>query len=649
MSQDQISHGVQLSVSDIGGIDETEVHFDPGVTILEGRNATNRTSLLQALMAALGSDRTSLKGDADEGHVEFILDDRTYTRTLERQNGTILSSGDPYLSDSELADLFAFLLESNEARQAVARGDDLRDLIMEPVDTEAIQREIRQLKQEKQQLDGDLDELDSLKSNLPQLEQKRNQLESDIESKRDELREKEAELDAVDADVDETRQEKAELENKLGELRDIRATLEDIRFDIETEEESLEALREERSEVESELDELAETPMGEIDRIEARTNQLRDQKQTLDSELNELQSTIQFNEEMLDETEEKTATRWFDASDSGGSVTDQLVADEETVACWTCGSEVQRDQISTTVDQLRGLREEKLDRSRSILEEIDELTDEREQLEAQQHRRDRFERRLEEIETEIEGRTEALEERQERRDELTSAVGDLETEIESLQGQEYSEILDLHKEANQLEFELGQREERLDEVKSEIASIEDRLAEQDRLETQRAEVRSELEDLRTRIDQLERQAVDEFNDQMETVLDILNYANIERIWIDRTQERVREGRRKVSKNVFDLHIVRQSRSGTTYEDTIDHLSESEREVTGLVFALAGYLVHDVYERLPFILLDSLEAIDAERITKLVEYLEQYADYLVVALLSEDAAALDTEYQRISDI
>jgi len=29
------------------------------------------------------------------------------------------------------------------------------------------------------------------------------------------------------------------------------------------------------------------------------------------------------------------------------------------------------------------------------------------------------------------------------------------------------------------------------------------------------------------------------------------------------------------------------------------LSESEREVTGLVFALAGYLVHDVHETVPF--------------------------------------------------
>jgi hypothetical protein len=49
------------------------------------------------------------------------------------------------------------------------------------------------------------------------------------------------------------------------------------------------------------------------------------------------------------------------------------------------------------------------------------------------------------------------------------------------------------------------------------------------------------------------------------------------------------------------------------------------------------------------LLDSVEAIDAPRIGELVEYFDQYADYLVIALLEEDAAALDTEYQRVTEI
>ena len=53
-------------------------------------------------------------------------------------------------------------------------------------------------------------------------------------------------------------------------------------------------------------------------------------------------------------------------------------------------------------------------------------------------------------------------------------------------------------------------------------------------------------------------------------------------------------------------MIRNTENGATYEDTIDHLFESECEVTGLVFALAGYLTHDLHESIPIMLLDSLE-------------------------------------------
>jgi len=140
-----------------------------------------------------------------------------------------------------------------------------------------------------------------------------------------------------------------------------------------------------------------------------------------------------------------------------------------------------------------------------------------------------------------------------------------------------------------------------------------------------------------------------FNNHMDTVLELLKYNNLDRIWIERTERQQREGRRNVTKASFKLHVVRSTADGAVYEDTVDNLSESEREVIGFVFALAGYLAHDVHEALPFILLDSVEAIDSQRLADLVEYFTDYSEYLVVALLEEDAQALSDEYERISEI
>ncbi|MFW5977610.1 MAG: chromosome segregation protein SMC, partial [Halohasta sp.] len=182
-----------------------------------------------------------------------------------------------------------------------------------------------------------------------------------------------------------------------------------------------------------------------------------------------------------------------------------------------------------------------------------------------------------------------------------------------------------------------------------IENVEAELAEREQLKTDREELRGRLETLRGRVDRLETEAVEAFNDHMDAVLETLGYDNLDRIWIERTTEPVTEGRRTVEESAFELHVVRSTDDGRAYEDTVGHLSESEREVTGLVFALAGYLVHEVHEELPFMILDSLEAIDADRIAALVDYLSEYAETVVVALLPEDAQALDDDYHRVTEI
>jgi len=154
---------------------------------------------------------------------------------------------------------------------------------------------------------------------------------------------------------------------------------------------------------------------------------------------------------------------------------------------------------------------------------------------------------------------------------------------------------------------------------------------------------------RTRIEQLETAAVEAFNDQMDELLGLLEFRNIERIWLERRQADGGVGDRAVTKPTFELHVVRSTAEGRSYEDTVSHLSESEREVTGLVFALAGYLAHDVHERLPVLVLDSLEAIDSDRIARLVDYVGEYADHVVVALLPEDARAVGDDCHRVTDI
>ena len=643
VQEPRLSDGT-IQVENVGGIEETDVEFTSGVNLLVGRNATNRTSLLQAFMAAIGSDNVTIKGDADEAVVELTLGGEAYTRRLHRRSGTVATDGDPDLDDPELGDLFAFRLESNEVRRAVERGDELHDIILRPMDTDEIEAEIDRLVDQRDQIERELDEIDQHKAELPQKEQRREELEAEIAEKTAELEAKEDELRAVD-DVERRQQQKEELQSKLDELSSLRSELKDVRYELETERERLSDLENEHAELQRERDDLPETPDDELATIESDIRTLRDRKQQLESETSELRSVISFNEDVLADAGPDALSALTETNDD---VTEQLL-DGDDVVCWTCGSNVDREQIAGTIDQLQTFSSEKLDEVADVEDQIeDERARQRELREAEQER-ERAERRLAELDDGIERCESTIERLADRRDALVADIESVEADVEELEAREYSEVLEHHRAANQLEYELGRLEQDLEAVEDEITTIEDRLREEDDLEARRNDVEDEISELRTRIERIERDTVEEFNDHMETVLEMLDYDNLDRIWLERREREVTEGRRTVTKTAFDLHVVRTTESGTAYEDTVDHLSESEREITGLVLALAGYLAHEVYEEVPYILLDSLEAIDSDRIAKLVDYVSDYADYLVVALLNEDAEAADSKYHRITEI
>ena len=643
--------GATVAVEKIGGIDETTVEIPPGVTVLRGRNATNRTSLLQALMAAHGSEWASVKGDAEQGRVELALGDETYTRTMTRTAEGVSGSGLGLLADPTVADLFAFLLEDNEARRAVERGDDLRELIMRPVDVAAIHRQIRAAERRKREIDEELDHIASLKRDLPDLEGKQADLRDEIAETRDDLQRVEERIDERNVDFQTTEESRDELETALDELQATRSELKRVRNDIQSEQESIAALRDERGRLAVERSGLPESPGDRLDTLESDIEGLRERKRELSEYTTRLQNVIGFNEELL-AGEHRAITDAIDAKpESVGDITDQLYQGSKTT-CWTCGSRVKADRIESTLQSMRDHLEETVTEIGDIEDELESLTDQRDDIEETRARAEELTETIAEVDTEIERRQSDVSDLRERRDNLSARVQELEDRVTSLRTEEFDQVLDLHTRANELELKLDRLESERDEVSEEIADIEAEIRRNDELTAQREKVVDELIALRSRIDRLEAEATDQFNEKMDDLIDVLGYGNVERIWLERTDtpdSSVEDSDDGVTGSTFTLHVVRSTDGGTVYEDTVGHLSESEREVTGLVFALAGYLVHDVYEEVPFMLLDSLEAIDAERIAALVEYFAEYPAYLVVALLPEDAQALPDEYTRITDI
>lgn len=641
---------MDVSVSNIGGINETTVELVEGVNVLVGRNATNRTSFLQSLMAASGSTRASLKGDADEGRVEIDIGPETYTRVLTSSAEGVDFSGDSVFEDTTTADLFSFLLEDNEARRAIAREEDLRELVMRPVDTDELTDRIDSLVAERDRIDDELESTSAADRKHSTLTERRAELRASLTETEGELEEKRTETEAADSGVAESMEEQDELDAALEALNEKRSELERITSRIENQRASLGSVREERNETADRLERIETVSDEEIASLNSDMQSLRKQKRRLDSSITQLQSLIQFNEEMIQG--ENTEILEFLSTDSTvGTVADALLPENEQASgrCWTCGSEVKLVEIEDTLERLRTLVHEKRQERSAVSSTLEDVQNERKELETAQQQHTELTATHDELETEIEDRVATIDRLTADREALKSEIEELERRVAELGGSRRNTLLELHREANELQFERDELQDELAAVESEIDELERVADHRAELEVEREEATSELEGLRGRIEQLEASAVESFNEHMEIVLDVLEYQNLSRVWLERATHEVRQGRETIEQTIFRIHVIRTDESGAAYEDTIAHLSESEREVVGLVFCLAGYLVHAVYEDVPFMLLDSLEAVDSGRIAKLVEYFEEHAPYTVVALLPEDAQALDNSYHRITAI
>ena len=626
---------VELAVENMGGIDSCAIEFQSGVNLLTGRNATNRTSLLRAVTGVLGGTSATLKSDADEGHVTLTIGDREYSRRYNRTETGVQVTGEPYEENSELIDLFISLLENNPARLAVERGDDLRELIMRPVDTTEIEQRIQRLQRERDELTDTVDRVERRSKQLPALEEQRQTLTAELESLEAEIESLRSAVTQYEADA-EMAEEAEELVDKLDERRKERSELTD-QIDLVTAE--IEALRERPEELRAERDELPEHSQADLETVQEELRSVRNRKRELENTAADLSAIVEFNEDILSDS----ISNLPEESASDDPVAELAPESDQEVTCWTCGNRAERGAIADRLENLRNVVTEKRTDSTELESRITELEHEQEAIRAAIEDRTELDRKLDDIDRKLEAKVERKESLEEEAEAVRETISELETNVADTEELRDSDLLETYERISELQYEQGQTQQELASVEDEIEEIES-LPDKPTLQEQLDEIRQELNYERGRVAELESELVSKFNEHMDEVLDILNYRNISRVWIERKEA---ESGSHGSDSTFDLHLVRESDTGSVYEDTVANLSESEREVIGLIVALAGYLVHEVYQHVPFMLLDSLEAIDSDRIADLIDYFSEYAPYLMVALLPEDASGITDKYTQIT--
>ena len=598
---------LHLVAENVGGIDECEFATDEGVTLVAGPNATNKTSMLRAVLFGVGADEVTIRTDAEEARVALSIHGERVERRAQRSGDKLAIDGDGLVTDERetiLLEQFAGLLQTNELRRAIERGDDVGPLLTRPLDVDRLKRERseklgrkRSLEREIASLEETDEQLAAARADRTDAIDRREQLEADIANLQDQRR-------SDDDELDELRERRA---GRVAERDRIRARVEELEAAVDRLDDRVTERRQELERAQSAATEAdAATLESERERLQSELDEIEDR-------LEILQSVVSTNREMLDS--QSRGALGFEATLSGDEVT-----------CWTCGTDVQLREIESTTDEVAALVESEKEARREYAPQLREIESAIEEAERTDRRVEELRRGLEDAERTRDERANSLDQQRDRLADLREALDTLDAEIaerEPASDDGPTEIEHLR-----VERETVGRE--IDRLESRIADLE---ADRERLATAREDVETlstEIASITELIENRERELREAFNEAMDDLLEALSFERIERVWLD---------------GAFEVVVAREV-DGAVREDALAHLAESEREMIGLVLGLAGYLAYDVESVAPVVVLDSLGAFDVERTARLVEYFADRTPFLLAAVHPEQAEALPFEQRSL---
>jgi DNA repair exonuclease SbcCD ATPase subunit len=597
---------LSVSVSNVGGIDDMSCTLDGPLAVITGPNASNKTSLLRAIAFGLGTSSIPVKNDATEARVELAIDGERAVRTARATDGGVELSGEPWLDagdDVERLEQFGCLLEFNDVRQTVRAGGDAEGTLKAPMNIDALERERAEKLERKSSLQDDLAELDGVAEQRveheAELDEARERV-ADLERELDDLRAQQADV-SDDGDLVELRGERADLVRQRNEYEQQVADLE----------EALDRLDERIAEANDELETAKEAAQRhDVEALQARREEIQQDLHEVEDRLDVLQSVLTANREMLD-------------SAYGGALGQDAGLMENSVTCWACGNRAPEGDFEGTVERLQDVVAEDKRRRQQHQPRLEEIEENIEAAERASQRVEEIEARKRDLEQQRTDRAESLSTRREQLSSVRDDLAALDDRLAERESEQQSTASDLAADVESARVDLHAARREVERLESVVADLQGRVEERDRKAALLDDLSGEITALTGRIENMEARLRTSFNEAMDELVAVLGYDEIDRVWLDGS---------------FDLVVAREI-DGVTRQDTVDHLSESEREMVGLVLALAGYVAYDVDDIVPVLMMDTMGAFDPDRTADLLAYFAEEAPLVVAALLPDSAEAV----------
>ena len=590
-----------IRIRNIGGIRSADATLQAGLNIIQASNFTGKSSFVHAIQTTMGTsgmyrESHPLREGTDQGSVRLDTPKGAHEVTLERANsGTITQRGETVLGDETdrtCARLFAFLGENNPIRARVREQADLTELLQAPLDLEDIDSKISARKRTRESKREALERAERAAENLPAVREAIATLEDEIDS----LRQRRDEVSASVGDAAEEDDLSNELAEKRSSLQSLEQRISGIQNEIDRTETDLE---EKRATLESLTVPEEPEPTADIETKESRISEC-------ELQIDLLEGLHRANKRVIEE----------DEVDLISSVERSVVGDE--FDCWVCGEPTQIDTVENRLgalqDKITQLREEKA----SLTNEVEEIEEQQRRYQEKQREKESLEEEIGRLKATLDDRTGDLAQAEERK-------AGLEAEIEGLEASVAAAEEDMGEKLTDIKATLRTKEQELDTQQSRLQELQEEQADAESLREDIDALNDEITRLKNRKTEKQWELKDEFDAAMSAAIDRFapgfDGAHLN---VKTTPDNEVES--------FELVIARDGR-----ETAIRNLSEGERELVGIVVAVAGYRTFDVADRVPLILLDGISQLSAANLRSLTEYLSDATEMLVTTAYPEAGA------------
>ncbi len=606
-----MSEQMELRVENVGAyLGEHKFTFKKGVNLVKAPNATGKTSLVRALellvlprgeLKGKGAYMNFYAGAEEEATVEMKDGKRHVARKFRRvENDLFDTDGEPLFVDGGNIVKASFALPENVVINELISGGSIEKYIREFSGIKYYEQAIKELESIKNGYERELARFDD---DRMRLEDSKERLEKE-RSKLDEIEKNyrnipEIPINKLSQD-EETRGALREIEKKRGQTEGERRSL---IYNIEALKQEISRLSKEITDSDRKLKDIGKSREELKREIEKKDKE----RIAVHKKIDEIYSIIIGLEKDFQLTKDNIESIRLEET---------LIGDNKKVTCHACGKPLSFRELKNREEKLLKAIQTYKKTKRELEREADALKDDIDMIKKEITDLNRIKAELHEKQRSLANKESMLKDKKRRLADIEKDLVKLEEDVKKLSGTIDESLLKQKQEKDRLRGMIDITRSNIDRLEMEIKTIEETLKTAGKI-GEKYKVAKEIERyLEIRKNKLVENVIEKFEARSIEIYNALGFSDFKDIRIDSTN--------------FTVHIRRE---GYADEWDLNALSTSERITLGVVFLISAK--EEYFSDFPFFVLDEVvTSYDPERFEKLIDYIKETTNYVIVTKLAD---------------